>query len=417
MRAAAVAFVLVVGAAVVLWFGNTLNSWVLGGLIGGLAALLLSIPISLSLFSFLSRRHDDRFRTEIHEQMSLGQTYSYALPPAGAQMRGYQLPPQASEAYREEYELDEDYQEYEEIDEAEGVYEESSTLRRSSSMPLSSRQSSLSSRELSAPSHSVPLKQRNSALYPAIGAEQTRAPRSQVQRLTPSHLRSPYPGLPRGQGGLRQSQYLSEALRAARLETVRRRDDDPGRLASGLEQEDIEVSSMLPPPPPGLAARRSSALSPRSSSSSQQRRPRPSQSLQRGAGSRSSSFAPEDEEALTGPYALSQREREAYVDEENPWDNRLQRQSGQMPLSPRSADASGFYSRQSSSVARSRITGDQRRVRGLPSGSLKNPLVRRAPYMYEDDPLREELGQYIDEPVTRRSSLYRRYQEHDDSQP
>ena len=60
MKAAAMALVLIVGAAVVLWFGNTLNSWVLGGLMGGLAALLLSIPISLTLFSFLSRRHGER---------------------------------------------------------------------------------------------------------------------------------------------------------------------------------------------------------------------------------------------------------------------------------------------------------------------------------------------------------------------
>jgi len=39
------------------------------------------------------------------------------------------------------------------------------------------------------------------------------------------------------------------------------------------------------------------------------------------------------------------------------------------------------------------------------TGSLKNRLVRRAPYMYEDAPLREELAQHIDKPVTRRSSL------------
>ena len=60
MRVAAMAFVLVVGAAVVLVFANTLNSWVLGGLLGGLAAILLSIPISLVLFTFLARRHDAR---------------------------------------------------------------------------------------------------------------------------------------------------------------------------------------------------------------------------------------------------------------------------------------------------------------------------------------------------------------------
>src|SRR5947209_2096749 len=64
MKVAAVALVLLIGAAVVLAFANTLNSWVLGGLIGGLAALLISIPISLILFTILARRHDERQRIE-----------------------------------------------------------------------------------------------------------------------------------------------------------------------------------------------------------------------------------------------------------------------------------------------------------------------------------------------------------------
>src|SRR5258708_32807508 len=77
MRAVATVLVLIIGAAVVLWFGNTLNSWVLGGLIGGLAALLISIPISLMLFSYLSRRHDERLKAEIDEEVSLAQVYEY----------------------------------------------------------------------------------------------------------------------------------------------------------------------------------------------------------------------------------------------------------------------------------------------------------------------------------------------------
>ena len=60
MRVALVALVLVAGAAVMLAFANTLNSWVLGGLLGGLAALLLSIPISLALFTLLARRQTAR---------------------------------------------------------------------------------------------------------------------------------------------------------------------------------------------------------------------------------------------------------------------------------------------------------------------------------------------------------------------
>src|SRR6266568_8605200 len=60
MRVAAVALVLIVGAAMVLAFANTLNSWVLGGLLGGLASMLLSIPIALALFILLTRRHEAR---------------------------------------------------------------------------------------------------------------------------------------------------------------------------------------------------------------------------------------------------------------------------------------------------------------------------------------------------------------------
>src|SRR5438445_5742725 len=77
MKAVAAALVLIAGAAVVLWYGNTLNSWVLGGLIGGLAALLLSVPISLTLFSYLSRRHEERLKAEAQEEMSLANLEAY----------------------------------------------------------------------------------------------------------------------------------------------------------------------------------------------------------------------------------------------------------------------------------------------------------------------------------------------------
>src|SRR5579875_1594341 len=76
MKAVLTALVLVIGAAVVLWFGNTLNSWVVGGLIGGLAALLISIPISLLIFSHLSRRHDEHLRAVAQEEMMLAREES-----------------------------------------------------------------------------------------------------------------------------------------------------------------------------------------------------------------------------------------------------------------------------------------------------------------------------------------------------
>lgn len=67
MKAVATAFVLIAGAAVVLWLGNTLNSLLLAGLIGGLVALLVSIPISLTLFSYFTRRHQENHVSTLEE--------------------------------------------------------------------------------------------------------------------------------------------------------------------------------------------------------------------------------------------------------------------------------------------------------------------------------------------------------------
>src|SRR5438874_11187672 len=97
MKAVATALVLIAGAAVVLWYGNTLNSWVLGGLIGGLAALLLSIPISLTVFSYFSRRHDEQLRAEAQEEMALAQVYDYPQVPAHLAREAYTVD---EEAYR-----------------------------------------------------------------------------------------------------------------------------------------------------------------------------------------------------------------------------------------------------------------------------------------------------------------------------
>jgi len=58
--------------------------------------------------------------------------------------------------------------------------------------------------------------------------------------------------------------------------------------------------------------------------------------------------------------------------------------------------------------------GEQPRNPEATTGSLQNPLVRRPPYMYEDDPLREELAQFVERPITRRSSLKESWQEQED---
>ena len=97
MKLVATALVLIASAALVLWYGNTLNSWVLGGLIGGLAALLLSIPISLMLFSYLSRHHDEYLSTEMPQEAMSADGYNYAdsrtrVTEAVYDVEGYALP-------------------------------------------------------------------------------------------------------------------------------------------------------------------------------------------------------------------------------------------------------------------------------------------------------------------------------------
>jgi hypothetical protein len=68
---------------------------------------------------------------------------------------------------------------------------------------------------------------------------------------------------------------------------------------------------------------------------------------------------------------------------------------------------------QTGQMARNPQLEAQRRNPDVISGSLKNPLVRRAPYMYEDDPLRQALAQQIEAPSVRRSSLYEEYEDED----
>jgi hypothetical protein len=212
MRTAAVALVLIVGATVVLVFGNMLNSWVLGGLMGGLAALLLSIPISLTLFSFLSRQQDQRLGTMEPqlEEISLARSYFEDVeeiqPVYEAEVDEYELPHQ-----RERYEY---------------------------------RRRNLATRELPAPKY---------PRLPAAGQSQASAlvdstliQRESVRSFTPRQLpkeppamrgqeassrrlpldrRPYYPGSPRYQGNIPRSLHQSAALRAARQEAAQQQED------------------------------------------------------------------------------------------------------------------------------------------------------------------------------------------------
>ena len=62
---------------------------------------------------------------------------------------------------------------------------------------------------------------------------------------------------------------------------------------------------------------------------------------------------------------------------------------------------------QTGQITRNPQLGQSLRNSDMMTGNLKTPLVRRAPYLYDDDPLRQELAQQIDEePIVRRSSRH-----------
>src|SRR5579864_5345919 len=217
MRTAAVALVLIVGATVVLVFGNMLNSWVLGGLMGGLAALLLSIPISLTLFSFLSRHQDQRLGTmepEL-EEISLARSYDYDYEDVEVE----EIQP-VFEAEVDKYELPHHPERYE--------YRRRNPATRELPAPKYPRLLAAGQSQASALVDST-LIQRESVrsfsprqlpkVSPAMRGQEASS-----RRLSPDR-RPYYPGSPRYQGNVPRSLHQSAALRAARQEAAQQQED------------------------------------------------------------------------------------------------------------------------------------------------------------------------------------------------
>ncbi len=71
MRVALVAFVLVSGAIVILGLSDALSPLGITNLTGGSGALLLCIPISLALFSFLAHQRSEQHKLEKQEKQVL----------------------------------------------------------------------------------------------------------------------------------------------------------------------------------------------------------------------------------------------------------------------------------------------------------------------------------------------------------
>ena len=360
MKAVATALVLIAGAAVVLWYGNTLNSWVLGGLIGGLAALLLSIPISLTVFSYFSRRHDEQLRAEAQEEMALAQVYDYPQVPARLARLAYTVD---EEAYRLSLEEEQWREE-----------ERHRQIQAARNLPVPSSPRSLVT-EQSQFGNQLPVTQRGAytsgtrppqqkALPPVKGKDAT-GRQSTTRRIY-------YPGFP---GYQPRGQQQTQALRAARREAAQQHDD--------VEVLPTPISKRLPAvrpqQTPPAQQRPGQQLPPQSTNSLRTRRTTDIHPAHYG---RQRSLPAAGESSSNHP----QRQREPQTDYV---DNNYYPQIGPM---------------QTDQFTRNPHLEEQGHNFDDTTGALHNSLVRRAPYMYQDDALRQELAQYIEPPIKRRSS-------------
>jgi hypothetical protein len=311
IKAVATALVLIAGAAVVLWYGNTLNSWVLGGLIGGLAALLLSIPISLTLFTYLARQHEERER---NERRVLEEGTTDATRDKNGRLESAYLYHEAYAPRSVYVEEDEDF-----FDHRKERGGEVDTVRYLPAPPV---------RRLPAPS--TPSSVNNNP-PPTRQTPVTRRLSRELSERDASRATRRLSGRPMTnsgqQTGMTRSQFQSQALHMARMETVRPPE----------EEYEIETPSPYEPHKPYL------------------------------------------------------RRTRRIVDSSPPPNSPYQ-------ASTNSGQSSGEKTRHYDDPETDAIDI------GLSTGSLKNPLLRRAPYLYDDDELKSKLEQQIDTPITRRTS-------------
>ena len=408
MRTVATALVLIAGAAVILWYGSTLNnSWVLGGLIGGLAAILLSIPISLTLFSHLSRRHDERMERieRIDEQeegrMRLAREYEYPAVPARrayeVEGRGYTIR-EDEDAYDDEE--DDEYWHEQEMERqslsrrVSAPQSEEQRLRQRQNMPRPMQQTMNGAIDIPAP--------RSQAYLPA--------PRPQAQQS--SQLQQPQQGTAqrkdtkvlRSTSLHNMSQHRMEAMRRARREAVREAQDSVEDSPTNYSRQERATRFQQRPGNQNQyvqetqRTRSSGALRPAS---------HPSRSRRDGGSDTTSkiqkrqSYRSSDEEYEDATFQAPMRQRDPETDY---IDNQL---SSRITPSRRTPQTEQIIRRARTKDlhldAPSTSEGDD-----IP---INRPLIRRAPYMYEDDELRQRLAQQIEPPTVRRSSRQEAWQE------
>lgn len=372
MRAAAVALVLIIGAVVLLIFANTLNSWVLGGLIGGLAALLISIPISLFLFTILARRHDEELWALQEELEEI----------AAASIEGRQ--------YAEVYETDAHV-----LSDEENFYNDPRDRRLSGARSLPAAGQSRASESAYGSYNQRPGNYPPGSKRPSQALPQARGKGIPTQQLAPDHHLQKHSV---HEVNAKRSKYQTAALRAAQREAALESNDDievvpthstapykhvsPARSSQPLFEQSTQFKQVRPThqlPPEQQAVNPNSPRRVGDAASDQKGR------AHRNVPSGGVYFpgrAPRTD-SLRSHEPQTDRLRERYPETEPVY---LRSQTGQLIRNPQ--------------------LGEQLRDPDIITGSLNNPLVRRAPYMYEDDPLREELAQQINGPIMRRSSRF-----------
>ncbi|GCE25321.1 hypothetical protein KDA_08050 [Dictyobacter alpinus] len=355
LKAVAAALVFIIGAAVVLWYANTLNSWVVGGLIGGLAALLLSIPISLTLFAYLSRRHEQHVQPDVEYE----EEEFYAEPQQF--VYEYREVPErvARTIYIEEQDdyptghrgRDEDYED-------ERHYLPAPAPRRQ--LPSPSSRYSDSDRY---PVYRSPSTQSPSTRQPSRRDNETPSRRATTRRLNT-------PGFPGYQPEMTRGQFQSQALRIARQEASQRAEED-------YTEEYVDYRSRRP----------SSPLSRQHGTDKQ-----PTQKPPTSHGYRQSSRERQDPEEGNSSSLETYPRRGRRVVDASP--------------TPNSPYRSFSSSQERPASQKYQYTDPETEAfdQNFSTGNLKKPLVRRAPYMYDDDALKDELAQQVEPPKTRRSS-------------
>ncbi len=370
MKAVAVALVLIAGAAVVLWYGNTLNSWVLGGLIGGLAALLLSIPISLTLFSYLSKRHDERLQEDEQEEMALARENDYPVVPARLARR-----PREVESYVVTDETEEDAWEEEEL--------YAPRQPRALPPPVQQRQESFHQNQGSRNSDRMPVPPQQGTYVPPQRVQQARPKGKETTILRSTTKKINAVGY---EPTSTLSQHRSDALRTARLEAAKQRQDD-----------DIEV---VPThyPKRGLSVRPNQALAKQSDQTSI-RPPRPSRQV----APQPPQQRPARRIVNSSPSHASERRPQHVEGEQNGMPRRREPQTDYVSQNlPETGPVRRSFQPEHSPAREY----EPHNTDNESTGTVNRPIVRRAPYMYDDDPLRHELAQHLDVPTVRRSSRF-----------